>query len=191
MAQVGLRNLHFAELIEDGADGVLYGDVNRIIGAINATINPNVNTQELYADDQLFESVAVLGKIDVEIESADLNLETRAILTGSKIVNGVLIEKSTDRAPYIALGFVSQKSNGKDRFVWLLKGVAQPMAEDYSSKTDNIEHKTPKLKFSFMPRAFDAEWKHTGDEDVASFTGGATWFKNVPGQTEVSGQTEE
>lgn len=181
MAQVGLRELHFAKVVEDTTGSLLYGEIEELAGAINATINPTVNTQELYADDQLWESVSALGKIDVEIETADLPLQTRATLTGSKIVNGVLVEKAGDVPPHIALGFKSQKSDGKYRYIWLLKGVAQPMAEDYSTKKDNVEHKTPKLKFVFMPRAHDGEWKHTADEGSPEFTGDEDWFESVPG----------
>ena len=189
MAQVGLTDLHFAVLSKDTKDEVVYEDVERMAGAINATISPTVNTQELYADDQLWESVSALGKIDVEIETADLPIDLRARLGGNKLENGVLIEKASDSAPHIALGFKSLKSNGKNRFVWLLKGVAQPMAEDYSTKKDNVEHKTPKLKLTFMPRAHDSEWKHTADEDSAEFTGVDTWFDKVPGDTSIEDGT--
>lgn len=185
MAQVGLKDLHFAILKEDTKDHLAYEKPESLIGAINATINPTVNTQELYADDQLWESVSALGKIDVEVETADLPLPIRARLGGNTIQNGVLIEKSTDIAPHIALGFKSLKSNGKNRYVWLLKGVAQPMAEDYATKKDNVEHKTPKLKFTFMPRAYDGEWKHTADEDTVAFSGTETWFNQVPGDQSV------
>lgn len=85
----------------------------------------------------------------MEIETADLPLPVRAKILGNEIKDGVLIEKATDVPPHIALGFKSLKSNGKYRYVWLLKGVAQPMAEDYSTKKDNVEHKTPKVKFTF------------------------------------------
>ncbi|MCD8502946.1 MAG: phage tail protein [Bacillaceae bacterium] len=185
MAQVGLKDLHFAILVEDSKDVVEYEAPESLIGAINATINPTVNTQELYADDQLWESVSALGKIDVEVETAELPLKLRAKLGGHTLENGVLIEKSTDVAPHVALGFKSLKSNGKYRYVWLLKGVAEPMAEDYSTKADNIEHKTPKLKLTFMPRAHDGEWKHTADEDTENFTGADDWFDHVPGDTTI------
>ena len=134
MAQVGLNDLHFAVLTEDTKEVLTYGIPEPMVGAINATINPTVNTQELYADDQLWESISALGKIDVEIETADLPLPIRAKVLGNKIVDGVLIENKEDIQPHIALGFKSLKSNGKYRYVWLLKGVAQPMAEDYSTK---------------------------------------------------------
>ena len=74
MAQVGLNDLHFAILTEDTKDTLTYEVPEPMVGAINATINPTVNTQELYADDQLWESVSALGKIDVEVETADLPL---------------------------------------------------------------------------------------------------------------------
>lgn len=183
MAQIGLKDLHYAILTEDSKETLAYETPQLLTGAINATINPTVNTQEIYADDQLWESVSALGKIDVEIETAELPLSIRAKLGGHTIENGVLIEKSTDVAPHVALGFKSLKSNGKNRFVWLLKGVAQPMAEDYSTKKDNVEHKTPKLKLTFMPRAHDGQWKHTADEDSEQFTGVETWFDNVPGSS--------
>jgi phi13 family phage major tail protein len=150
LAQVGLNDLHFAVLTEDTKEVLTYGIPEPMVGAINATINPTVNTQELYADDQLWESISALGKIDVEIETADLPLPIRAKVLGNKIVDGVLIENKEDIPPHIALGFKSLKSNGKYRYVWLLKGVAQPMAEDYSTKKDNVEHKTPKIKLTFM-----------------------------------------
>lgn len=185
MAQVGLKDLHFATLTEDSVDNLSYATPEPLVGAINATISPSVNTQEVYADDQLWESVSALGKIDVEIETADLPLVTRAKILGNKIEDGVLIENKSDIPPHIALGFRSQKSNGKFRYVWLLKGIAQPMAEEYTTKKDSIEHKTPKLTLTFMPRLNDGEWKHTADEDSEDFTGATEWFIKVPGDTPV------
>jgi len=117
MAQVGLKDLHFAILTQDTKEGLTYEVPEAMVGAINATINPAVNTQELYADDQLWESVSALGKIDVEVETADLPLDVRAKILGNKIVEGVLVENKGDIAPHLALGFKSLKSNGKYRYI--------------------------------------------------------------------------
>ena len=185
MAQVGLNDLHFALLTKDTKEELTYELPESMIGAINATINPTVNTQELYADDQLWESVSALGKIDVEVETADLPLIIRAKILGNKIKNGVLIDNKEDIPPHLALGFKSLKSNGKYRYLWLLKGVGQPMAEDFSTKKDNVEHKTPKIKFTFMARIHDGDWKRTADEDSEDFLGAETWFEKVPGDTTV------
>jgi phi13 family phage major tail protein len=64
---------------------LIYETPEVIAGAINATINPEVGTQELYADDQLWESVSTLGKIDVEVETADLPLAVRAKILGNEL----------------------------------------------------------------------------------------------------------
>ena len=55
MAQVGLKDLHFAILTADTKEELAYEAPEAVVGAINATINPEVGTQELYADDQLWE----------------------------------------------------------------------------------------------------------------------------------------
>jgi phi13 family phage major tail protein len=192
MSQYGLKDIHFALLETDDKSGVSYSEVEQILGAINARINPSVNTQELYADDQLWESISALGKIEVEIETADLPLKVRAKVLGNKYENGVLIESKDDVPPYLALGFKSLRKGGKYRYVWLLKGVAQPMGEEYTTKKDNVEHKTPVIRFTFMPRIFDGEWKRTADEDSDDFTGSETWFEKVPGDSEeVVGGEEE
>jgi phi13 family phage major tail protein len=73
---------------------LVYEDPEPMVGAINATINPAVNTQELYADDQLWESVSALGKVAVEVETADLPLSIRAEILGNELKDGVLIEKA-------------------------------------------------------------------------------------------------
>ncbi len=180
MAQVGLRDLHVAILTEDTHENLSYESPQRITGAINATINPTVTTEELFADDQLWESISALGKVDVEVETAELSLEARAILSGGELKNGVLIESTDTTTPHVALGFKSEKSNGAYRYVWLLKGVPQPMAEDFETRKESVDHKTPKLKFVFMPRVYDQEWKHTADDDNETFTGAETWFDGVP-----------
>ncbi len=180
MSQVGLRDLHIAVLTKDDIEEASYETPIRIAGAINATINPTVNTQELFADDQLWESISALGKVDVEVESADLSLETRALLAGKTLLNGVFIESADTTAPHVALGFRSQKSSGAYRYIWLLKGMPQPIAEDFATKTDSVDHKTPKIKFTFMPRIFDQEWKHTADDDHEDFMRAETWFDKVP-----------
>ncbi len=49
--------------------------------------------------------ISALGKIDVEVETADLPLTIRAKILGNKIVEGVLVENKADIPPHIALGF--------------------------------------------------------------------------------------
>lgn len=178
---IGLRDLHYAILISDDPNtGAVYEKPVRIAQAINAKISPKQNTETLYADDGPFVTVASMGEVDVELEVSDLPLEVQAALLGHTISNGVMIKKSTDIAPEVAIGFRSVKSNGKYRYVWLLKGKFHLPEEDYATKADKISFNTPKLKGTFVKRLDDV-WQYVADEDSLDFdpTIASSWFTSV------------
>jgi phi13 family phage major tail protein len=179
-ALIGLKDLYYATLTKDDSTGATYGTPAKVAAAITAKISPKIDSQVLYADDGPAETAIAMGEISVELETADLPLELQAVLLGHTIdaTAGVLTKKSTDTAPYIALGFKSQKANGKYRYVWLLKGKFSPVEEEYKTKEDKISYNTPKITASFVKREYDDAWQYMADED-SGFTGGATWFSTV------------
>lgn len=179
-ALVGLKDLYYATLTKDDDTGVTYGTPARVAPAINAKITPSVSTEILYADDGAAETTTALGEISVELETSDLPLEIQAVLLGHTldVATGVMTKKSSDTAPYVALGFKSKKSNGKYRFVWLLKGKFSPIEEEFKTSEDKVSYNTPKIKASFIKRSKDDVWQYIADED-SGFTGAATWFTTV------------
>lgn len=186
MAIVGLRDLHYAPLTKDDATGVTYGPVVALAGAVTAKISPKVNSETLYADDMAVETASALGQIDVEIEVSDLPLSAVADLLGYTVgSDGVLKYDAGTVPPYVALGFRSQKSNGKFRYVWLVKGRFDPPEENFETKADKPKFQTATIKGTFVARSYDRVWKYTGDEDETGFTAGATWFNAVYGTTGV------
>ena len=71
---------------------------------------------------------------------ADLPLKIQEKVFGNKIDdNGVLIRSATDTPPYYAVGFMSEKSNHKFRYVWLYKVRATPLTENYCSGAHNLQ----------------------------------------------------
>ena len=63
---------------------------------------------------------------------ADLPLIIQEMIFANKINdNVVLIRSSTDKPPYFAVGFKSEKANHKYRFVWLYKVRAKPVTETW------------------------------------------------------------
>jgi phi13 family phage major tail protein len=182
MAQVGLRNVHYAVLTKDDATGVTYNTIKPIPGVVTAKISPKSNSATLYADDGPAETATTIGEIDVDLEFSDLPVDIQADLLGHTVdENGVLVKKSTDNAPYVAIGFVSQKSSGKDLYVWLLKGMAQVPELNLKTKEDKPDFGTTTISFTFVRRTFDNAYQAVGDEDDTTFTGGATWFDKVWG----------
>ena len=181
--QVGLNSLYYAVLASDTPLAATYNSPVAIAGAINAKISPKSNTETLYCDDGPDETVTSLGEIDVEFETKDIDLNTQAVLLGHSVTGGVLIKKSTDTAPYVALGFKSKKSNGSYRYVWLYKGKFALQEQEYQTAEDKPKFQTPKIKGTFIKRTFDNAWQKIGDEDHPDWavSTGINWFTAVDG----------
>lgn len=181
-AQVGLKDVHYAILLTDDETGATYDPPVRIVGAIEATITPTVNTETLYADDAPSEVASAMGEIELELNVKDVPLDVQAALLGHTLNDeGVLIKDKDDQAPYIALGFKSLKSNGKYRYIWLLKGKFSIPEQSYMTKQDTPEFQTPTISGSFVVRESDGLWQYVGDEDATGFTPeiASAWFTSV------------
>lgn len=183
MPLVGLSSLYYAKLTQDTSAGVTYDTPVPIAGAITARVSPNVTTDVLYADDGPAETISAMGEIEVEFQVKDLPLSVHAVLLGHTMgQDGIMYQKNSDTPPYVAIGFKSLKSNGKYRYVWLLKGRFQPVEENYQTKEDKTTFQTPTIKGAFVMREKDGYWKITGDEDETGWTTatGTGWFSAVP-----------
>jgi phi13 family phage major tail protein len=179
--QVGLKDLYYAIMSEDsdvsGAT-VVYATPVRIAGVISAKINPNASSDFLFADDGPYETASTLGKISLELNVADLSLETQAALLGHTMEGAILRRKSTDIPPYVAVGFRSIKSNGTYRYTWLVKGKFMDGEQDNETKGDSVKFSTPTITGSFLKRTADDEWERHADEGSDSYvaTIGTNWF---------------
>lgn len=170
MATIGLRDLHYALLLTDPVPGpATYKEPVRIIGAITANINPNSSSATLFADDGPSDTASTMGEISLELNVADIPLEVQAVLLGHTYEDGILKKKGSDTPPWVAIGFRTLKSNGTYRYMWLNKGKFALPEEDYQTKGDSVEFKTPTISGSFVKRDSDDEWERTSDEDTTEF----------------------
>lgn len=189
---VGLKNLYYALLDTDPVGGTpTYQAPVRIVGAIKANINPNAASETLFADDGPMETATALGKIELELETADLPLDVQAVLLGHTRAGGVLYRKAEDIPPWVAIGFKSMKSNGKYRFVWLVKGKFLVPELNHETKKEGITFQTPTIKGVFAKRDSDDVWIKQTDEDDADYTAsiGANWFTTVEGTPDTTPPT--
>ena len=180
--QMGLKDIHKALLSEDNSSGATYETPEKLERAISANLSPNSNTENIYSDDTVEDVIAAFEGIDVEIEVNQLSLTSRAKLQGSKVVKGVLIENKNDVAPTIALGFKSKKTNGKYRYVWLLKGKFELTTDEYDTEGEKPDPKSAKLSGTFYPRDFDGNYRFIVDEDETGVDTSiiSGWFNEVP-----------
>lgn len=182
MAQVGVSDLYYAVLTKDDGTGVTYNTPVKIPGLISINIKPNSSTETLFGDNGPMETASTLGNIQVEINTADIDFATQAVLLGHTLNgSGILLRKSTDIPPWVAIGFKALKSNGKYRYGWLVKGKFAIPDMDNTTRKDSIDFQTPTINGSFVKRDNDALWLRQTDEDAVGYTAatGTNWFTTV------------
>jgi len=176
---IGVKNLHYAVLKTDDSTGATYDTPAAIKGVRTIDVKPASGVNTLYGDDAPYDVADYLGDIEVTIDTAQMSLtDIGVILTVDK---GIMDYKSTDTPPYVAILFESVKSNGRKRFVKLLKGKFSEPEENYQTKETSIKWNTAKIVGHFVVREFDQAWKRVADEDAADYetTTGAGWYANV------------
>ena len=133
---IGLKNMVIAPLTADTEETLTYGDLQLVAGAIEASITPENSDPDIqYADDAEFDVVYPDPELTFNTKMADIPLAIQEMIFGNQIdENGVLVRSASDKPPYFAVGFKSEKSNGKYRYVWLFKVRAKPLTENYATK---------------------------------------------------------
>ena len=181
--RIGLKDLYYATLTSDASDGAVYSTPVQIVGAITANINPNASSETLFADDGPIETAATVGQIELELNVADLPLDQMAVLLGHTPPSaGIMYKSANDTPPWVAIGFKSKKSNGKYRYVWLLKGKFRENEMAHETKNDSINFQTPTIVAQFCKREYDDNWIKMADEDASGYvsTTGDNWFTDGP-----------
>lgn len=179
--QIGVDKLYYAICTQDDSVGVAYQAPVAIPGAIKVGIDPAGSVEVLYADDGPAEAASVVGAIKVSLNTKDLDLPTQAALLGHTVTGGVMVQKTTDQPPDVAILFRSRKSNGKYRYVKLLKGKFTVPKTDYETKEEKAKFQTPTIEGTFLRREYDQAYKSVGDEDHVDWVAatGTGWFTTV------------
>lgn len=190
--RIGCDHLVYAQMTtEDTATTApVYGDVKSAPGVISVNINPNASQETLFADDGPMETATTLGKIDVEINKAELTTENKADLLGHQVdTNGGIVYGDSDVPPWVAIGFRTLKSNGNYRYVWLYKGKFTDPEDNNETKGDSINFQTDTISGQFVKLnnqitvngKLVRPWKYEidGDNEDADLNVMATWFDNV------------
>ena len=181
---VGLKNVVIAPLTEDTEATISYGTLQAVAGAIEASVTPESADPDVqYADDQEFSVLYPDPELSFKTKMADIPLAVQEMVFGNTIDdNGVLIRAANDSPPYFAVGFKSEKSNGKYRFVWLYKVRAKPVTETYATKEGGtITRQTGEVEWTAIKRTHDGLYQAIADEGENGFTAlmGTTFLETV------------
>ena len=170
---VGLKNMVIAPVTADTETATTYGDLQRVAGAIEATITPENNDPDIqYFDDVEGDVLYPDPELTFKTKLADLPLIVQEMIFSNKIDdNGVLIRTANDKPGYFAVGFMSEKANGVYRYVWLFKVRAKPVTETYATKEGtSITRQTGEVEWTAIKRTSDGRYQAVADEGENGFT---------------------
>ena len=170
---IGLKNVVIAPLTEDTTENHTYGELQLMAGAIEASITPeNADPDIQYADDVEFDVLYPDPELAFKTKMADIPLTIQEMIFGNRIDdNGVLIRSASDKPPYFAVGFKSEKSDGSYRYVWLYKVRAKPVTENYQTKEGtSITRQTGEIEWTAIKRTHDGQYQAVADEGQNGFT---------------------
>lgn len=168
IALIGLEKLYYSKITKDDNTGLTFGTPIYLAGVKEIKISPKVSTEKLYAENKLWEQATSLDDIEVSVNLADLTNAQLADLLGHKIATeGGIIANADDIAPYVALLYKANKSNGKARYGILYKGKLELPEDSAKGAEGKVDFQTPEIKATFQPLQNNGMWKYQVDSDDA------------------------
>lgn len=136
----GLKNVHVFPIIKDSADGVEFGDVINIPGAVNLSLDAEGEANEFYADDTVYWAEYSNNGYSGELEIALIPEEYEVQILGHKRdQNGAIIESIDDKSIPYALAFEFNGDKNKTRHIMYHVTSSRPSVQGHTVETQ----KTP------------------------------------------------
>lgn len=191
--KIGLDNVVIAKVLSDSAEGITFGEVIPLKGAVNATVNPNSDVSVDFADNGPFFSASNRGNTELNLEMIDVDVDVLAMILGQRKVNGITVETSLDQSSDFALGFrvwlAGKDNNGNNRyqFFWYAKGKFSVPETGGETKTDSLNFGHINVTAQFVQTQFVPNGQEAGticthirtDDPSVPASVKANWF-NAP-----------
>ena len=163
MANIGLRHFKYAIL---NSDGITYGPVKTLSGAIECKPSIENDNVKLYADDKIKEEITAFkgGTLTLGIANDDDNVFSELLGKTIDPQTKVVTSNVNDKPPYVGFGhivviYVDGVKKYKAEF--LAKTKFKPFMADSKSKGESFEFTTPSVEVTiFEPD--DGNWEKHG-----------------------------
>ena len=166
--KIGLDNVVIAEVLSDDENGIVYGEVKALKGAVNASINPNSSVATDYGDNGAIIAMNNRANTELTFEMTGIDPEVKAFMLGQKYSSGITIETSMDSAPYVAMGFrvwvAGTDENGNKIYqnVWLAKGKFSVPNGGAETKKESISFQHESMTGQFLSTIYVPDGQDSG-----------------------------
>lgn len=114
----GLKNVHVWPITTDTAESVVFGEVIKVPGAVNLSLDAEGDSNEFYADDVVywseFSNNGYSGDLEIALIPEDFEVE---ILGNVRDSNGAIIEKADAKSVPYAMAFEFDGDQNKTRHI--------------------------------------------------------------------------
>lgn len=136
----GVRRLMAAKLIEDTAEKITYGTPFPVAGVAEISRSTEASSATHYYDNAAAIVIDSVGSDEVTITASAFPFDVLAQITGQYYdeEKGMFVEGERE-SEYYALGYVTEKTDGTEIFVWRSKGKFSIPDSDHKSKDDGTD----------------------------------------------------
>lgn len=135
----GVRGLVIAEITSDNGTYTT-GTWQKLSGVQNVALATTESSETHYYDNLPAIVVDSEGADELTLTISVLDNKTRALIEGRTYIEGVdMLVKTPKTNKLFALGFIGEKTNGKEEFNILYKGKFTGGNETHSTKNDGTE----------------------------------------------------
>ena len=171
-----MKNVHWAKITGyDENEMPIYGEVKRLPGAVNLSLDANGDNENFYADDGVYYVLSNNSGYEGDLEIALVTTEFATEILGEKLdAKGVLVESTDAETAEFALFFEFTGDKSKIRHVFHRCAASRPNTES-STIEDSKEVKTETMSLtasSLVNGLVKAKSCEKTDETVY-----ANWYK--------------
>lgn len=136
----GIRGLVAAELLTDDDDGVTYGEPFALAGVSSLSKSTETSSAKKYYDNVPAIVIQATGGDEVGIESSAIPEDVLAKIMGEYYdeATGMYVEGDPVQK-YFAIGYITEKTDGTEMFVWRLKGTFSYPETEHATKDDGTD----------------------------------------------------
>jgi phi13 family phage major tail protein len=145
----GIKGLVAAELITDTTETIEWGTPFPLVPVAELTRTTESGSETHYYDNTPAVVIDSTGADEVGITGAAIPFEVLAKVTGQTYdaTKGMFVEGER-QAKYFAIGYITEKTDGTEVYVWRLKGKFNIPDSTHATKDDGAEANGQELTFT-------------------------------------------